>query len=403
MLPILAQYQESGRGHIAILSSEEFAGRGYVKNGMYKSADYIRKELEKYGVTDAAKNYFQLTPSFPVNTFPDAVTLTGITLSAEGREVTNSYVAGADFLITPTSGDINIYKQQIVNIKEHTIFSQLKSNTAYYLDKTTIEDEFLKKIQEYYIESKTLKNSLLIIYDSSKLTWYPARTKSNNAIVTINIPMKAEQIIAQWKSKLKNKFQGINIIGKVEGKRSDSSIFFSAHYDHLGTLGQHIFPGANDNASGVAMLLDLAKYYAKNQPIFDTYFLFTCAEELGLLGSYYYIQDPVSSLKHIKLLINLDMVGTGDEGITIVNAEKQKKFFDQMEDENNHYLAAIKARGEACNSDHCLFDRAGVPAVFIYTLGGKQAYHDINDNGEGLSLYAYNGLIELLKIVVTNL
>jgi hypothetical protein len=397
----LAQNQESGRNHIEILSSKAFAGRGYVKNGMHNSADYIRQELRNYGVSDAANNYFQLTPSFPVNTFPSAITLKGIMLSADGREITNSYLAGTDFLITPNSGDINIDKQQIVNINGHTTLSGLQNNTPYYLEKATVEDEFLTKLKKYYNESKTLKNSVLIIYDSSKLTWHPAMTKSSNAIVTINTPIKGE-IIAQWHSKLITDFQGINVIGKVEGKRGDSSIFFTAHYDHLGTLGKNLFPGANDNASGVAMLLDLAKYYAKNQPIFDTYFLFTCAEELGLLGSYYYIQDPVSPLKQIKLLINLDMVGTGDEGITIVNAEKQIKFLDLMKAKNDTHLEAIKARGMACNSDHCLFDQAGVPAVFIYTLGGKQAYHDINDNGEGLSLHAYNGLIELLKIVVYN-
>jgi Zn-dependent M28 family amino/carboxypeptidase len=161
-------------------------------------------------------------------------------------------------------------------------------------------------------------------------------------------------------------------------------------------MGSAIFRGANDNASGVAMLLALAKYYGENKPKFDTYFLFTTAEEVGLLGSSYFIQNPPFDLKKIKMLVNLDMVGTGDEGITLVNAKKQNHYFELLENLNKGRINQIKARGEACNSDHCLFDRIGIPAVFIYTLGGKQAYHDIYDNGEGLSMEAFDALYDLL-------
>jgi len=171
---------------------------------------------------------------------------------------------------------------------------------------------------------------------------------------------------------------------------------FSAHYDHLGQMGSAIFRGANDNASGVAMLLTLAEYYGENQPKFDTYFLFTTAEEIGLLGSRYFIENAPFDLGKIRLLVNLDMVGTGDEGITVVNAKKHNRYFELLQKLNKDRITNIKARGEACNSDHCFFDQIGVPAVFIYTLGGKQAYHDVYDNGEGLSLDAFDELHDLI-------
>jgi hypothetical protein len=63
---------------------------------------------------------------------------------------------------------------------------------------------------------------------------------------------------------------------------------------------------------------------------------------------------------------------------------------------NEGRITEIKERGEACNSDHCLFDQIGIPTVFIYTLGGKQAYHDIFDNGENLSLEAFDELHDLI-------
>ena len=92
------------------------------------------------------------------------------------------------------------------------------------------------------------------------------------------------------------------------------------------------FPGANDNASGVAMLLQLANYYSKpeNQPDYSICFIAFTGEELGLLGSKYYVQNPLFPLNQIKLLINMDMVGTGDEGITIVNTSENLDDYEKF-------------------------------------------------------------------------
>ena len=101
--------------------------------------------------------------------------------------------------------------------------------------------------------------------------------------------------------------------------------------------------------------------------------------------------------------MNLDLVGTGEEGITIVNGTKHGKIFDLFTGLNATRLSQIKARGEACNSDHCFFDKAGVPAIFIYTLGGSKAYHDIHDDISSPSLYAFNQLQSLIIDVVNSL
>ena len=63
---------------------------------------------------------------------------------------------------------------------------------------------------------------------------------------------------------------------------------------------------------------------------------------------------------------------------------------------DHQLLPQVRVRGEACNSDHCLFYRKGVPSFFIYTLGGIQAYHDIYDKGETLPLTNYEPYFELL-------
>ena len=88
------------------------------------------------------------------------------------------------------------------------------------------------------------------------------------------------------------------MLGYVEGSHfPDSFILFSAHYDHLGHMGKNIFiAGANDNASGTSMLLNLAAHYAKpeNKPKYSVMFIAFGAEEAGLIGSKFYVQHPYS-------------------------------------------------------------------------------------------------------------
>ncbi len=95
---------------------------------------------------------------------------------------------------------------------------------------------------------------------------------------------------------------------------------------------------------------------------------------------------------------NVDLVGTGNEGITVVNATEFPKEFNLLNriNDSTKYLVKINARGKAANSDHYWFTEKGVPAFFIYTLGGIKAYHDVFDKAETLPLNKYNDLFKLI-------
>src|SRR5690606_14083057 len=89
---------------------------------------------------------------------------------------------------------------------------------------------------------------------------------------------------------------------------------------HIGGQGRDVyFPGANDNASGTTMLLELAEHYSQNPPDYSIVFMAFAAEEAGLLGSFHYTQNPFFPLQRIRFLINLDLLGTGDDGMMAVN------------------------------------------------------------------------------------
>jgi Zn-dependent M28 family amino/carboxypeptidase len=158
------------------------------------------------------------------------------------------------------------------------------------------------------------------------------------------------------------------------------------------------FPGANDNASGISQLLSLARYYAKNPQPYSMVFICFSGEEAGLLGSKYFSENPLIPLSNIRFLLNMDMLGTGEEGITAVNATIYPREFAMLRQANDdgHYLVKVASRGKAANSDHYWFSEKGVPAFFIYTMGGIKAYHDVYDISKTLPLNEYNHLFRLI-------
>jgi Zn-dependent M28 family amino/carboxypeptidase len=190
------------------------------------------------------------------------------------------------------------------------------------------------------------------------------------------------------------------VISYVKGTSApDSFIVFTAHYDHLGQMGNETyFPGANDNASGSSMVLNLARYFSEHPLKYSVAVMSFSGEELGLLGSQYYVNHPLFPLGNIKFLVNLDIVGTGEEGIKVVNATEFPKQFDQLVKLNDReqLVKVVSPRGKAANSDHYSFYEKGVPCFFIYTMGGIAAYHDVYDRAETLPLTDYDDLFKLL-------
>ena len=167
------------------------------------------------------------------------------------------------------------------------------------------------------------------------------------------------------------------------------------------------FPGANDNASGIAMLLQTAKYFARpeNKPKHMLVFMAFGAEEIGLLGSKYFTENPLFPLVKIKFLINLDLAGTGDKGIQVVNGSIFKPQFERLKEINKQHklLPEVKTRGSACNSDHCYFYEKNIPCFFIYTLGGTRAYHDIYDQYKTLPLTEFTNYNKLIRLFIKQL
>ncbi|NJM94511.1 MAG: M28 family peptidase, partial [Cytophagales bacterium] len=247
--------------------------------------------------------------------------------------------------------------------------------------------------------------SALLLADDKKLTWGVAQTQRSMPLIYLHRAASAAgqrgKVVLEVNAVFVPDYESFNLAYLLPGfAQPDSFLVLSAHYDHLGGLGDVYFPGANDNASGVALLLDLASHFSapQNRLPYSLLFLGFAAEEAGLIGSRHWVQNPPLPLERIKFLINLDMAGSGDDGLMVVNGLVHDEAFQRLllSQDTKRRLTAIKARGEACNSDHCLFHRQGVPSFFIYTLGGLTAYHDLDDRPDVLTWKGYEAYFLLL-------
>jgi len=361
ILVVEAQDTVYARSVIKKLTSKKFLGRGYVNNGVNKAAHYLNKEFREIGL-DPFTAAFSQTYRFDVNSFPNKIDVV-----VDGKKLK----AGEHYLIDPTSQAI---KSNLKLIRKDSL-------------------TFVSANEGKEIEVRLKK----------KLTYTVATSLNNKLVIELlkdSFMGDLKEINVEFKNKFIRDFESQNIVGYVKGiEQPDSFLVFSAHYDHLGAMGKTAyFPGANDNASGVSMLLNLAKYFQKNPSRYSVAFLLFSGEEAGLLGSKYYTEHPLFPLQQIKFLTNLDLLGTGNDGIMVVNASMYKSQFEKLVSVNNEkkYVPQIKQRGKAANSDHYWFSEKGVPCFFIYTLGGTTSYHDVYDIEKTLPLTDYSDVGKLL-------
>lgn len=403
---LFAQDLAYARSVIDTLASKEYAGRGYVSQGDKKAAGFIKNQLIAHGAVALDGEFIQSFTT-PVNTFPGAmkVVVNGAPL-----------IPGADYLIDPRSPGISgtyrtvILRPQDLLNEELLTIKLLKDAVGQFIvidsfsmdDFSEAQQKRLTEIINFIKYHPNVRAAGVIQLTEAKLTWSAASQLNNKPILTLHASA-VKEALAEVTVAIENKFfpsyQSQNVIGIIEGSQNDSLVVLTAHYDHLGMMGQAtLFPGANDNASGIAMLLSLARHYQSNPPKFSTVFIAFGGEELGLVGSKHFVEHPAFDLSKVKFLLNFDITGTGDEGIQVVNGMKFRGLFDRLKAINDaqELLSDVKIRGEACNSDHCVFDMKGVPCFYIYTLGGIQAYHDIYDKAETLPLTEFEDYLKLL-------
>ncbi len=398
----LAQDLQRVQKTIANLTSKKYHGRGAALKGDSLAANYIAEQFNDIGLKPVSANYFQ-SFNYGINTFPGKMKL---------KSNKGTFKPGIDYIVRSTCGSgrgtYEVFRIDSAIFTDETVLQKFLQKD---LSKFVVV-YFKKQLKEFTASTPDLLKQLysaaaIIELQDKKLTMGLSDESFGTPVFEVlatEFTSDIHTVHFEVENVLIKKHHARNVIAMIEGSsKKDSFVFITAHYDHLGTLGRKTyFPGANDNASGVSMLLELAHYYAIHKPVYSIVFVAFAGEESGLIGSFYYVKYPTTELSAIHFLINLDLLGTGDEGIMVVNGSIFKNEYNKLValNETHRLVPAVKMRGEAANSDHYPFYKKNVPCFFIYTLGGITAYHDIQDIAKTLPLTKYKEVFKLITLFV---
>ena len=202
-------------------------------------------------------------------------------------------------------------------------------------------------------------------------------------------------------------FNGVNVLGLIPGTRvSDKYIVVTAHYDHVGVRDGHVYNGADDNASGVATMLELAKRLKDSPPEHSVLIVALDGEERGLLGAKEFVEAPPVPLTSMVMNINFDMTGRADvDNFLWVTGTYQHPTFrpllEPIPANGSIRLAFGKDRPEdegadnwVFSSDHGAFHRAGV-AFLYFGVNFHEDYHKPSDDYERIKPEVFQSATEL--------
>lgn len=204
---------------------------------------------------------------------------------------------------------------------------------------------------------------------------------------------------------------GRNVIGYIDNK-ADNTIIIGAHYDHLGMGGQGslyregeaIHNGADDNASGVAVLLKLAGALVNGPKNNNYLFIAFSGEEIGLLGSNYFVKNPTIDLTRVNYMLNMDMVGRlNQENTLAVHGVGTSPVYKQTLFANNdQQLNIVEHESGIGPSDHTSFYIMDIPVLHFFT-GQHEDYHKPGDDAEKLNYQGMEKVSNYILNIITDL
>jgi hypothetical protein len=214
--------------------------------------------------------------------------------------------------------------------------------------------------------------------------------------------------------RIHNEIETANVVGIVKGK-SSKSIIISAHYDHLGKSGKEYFPGADDNASGTAALLEIAEEFSGRKDLeYNIVFLATSGEEAGLLGSLYHVSQQDFDPKSIVCNLNLDMISRNDDKhdntkyLYCIGTDQSKeidsiiKKADSLFAECSFDYSLNNSKdplGLFTRSDNYSFYKRGITAIQFFS-GLHPDYHKTTDTVDKIDFINLENRVRQISLVI---
>ena len=205
----------------------------------------------------------------------------------------------------------------------------------------------------------------------------------------------------------RNFYKGTNVLGVVEGTELPNKyIVISAHYDHEGIKYGEVYNGADDNASGISALFSFAEYFRQNPPKHSVILAAFDAEELGLQGSKYFVNNSIVARKDIILNINMDMISRSEsDELFVVGAAKNNKLKFIVSNIESSKKVKLLAGHDGYDglenwtyaSDHANFYKKDIPFLYFGVEDHKD-YHEPTDDYENIQPAFY---VEAVKTIIS--
>jgi hypothetical protein len=287
------------------------------------------------------------------------------------------------------------FKENVANMRKVLASNRLKPAKADALELDYAPNVFLSSETVRQLLGRKVKK-VVQLRDNIIRTGQPQN-------VSINVKL-AVTLDKQIRS-----LSGHNVLGYVEGSDpilKNELIVVSAHFDHLGKRGDAIYYGADDNASGTSTVLELAQAFheasqAGSGAKRSVLFLLVSGEEKGLLGSQYYVENPVFPLENTIANVNVDMVGRVDEKhadnpdyIYVIGADRLSSELHSINETANSTYTRLEldyTYNEESDpnryyyrSDHYNFAERNIPAIFYFS-GTHADYHLVSDTADKIN------------------
>jgi aminopeptidase YwaD len=406
--------------HINVLASDSLQGRRTGTLGEQLAMSYIKNKMIDYGILPQGTNGSYLQ-TFAINDGLQYETFSSFSINEKPIS------PGKDFFPLNQSSNASM---------EEIIAPSLKSQgSIWFLD---VNDELKKqeKNPHYdinpFIDDK-IKNyeengaSAMLIYNSGKLTdnlsFNKKEKKTTAKIPVIYISKEiAKQYIKNPNNVIDVKFtieiqekkrNGTNVVGFVNNN-ANQTIILGAHYDHLGYgedknslyAGKEllIHNGADDNASGVAALLELSKILKESSFKKNNYLIIAFSgEELGLYGSKYFTENPTIDMATVNYMINMDMIGRlndSTKAFTVGGYGTSPTWATVIKAGLQPDTLTIKTDSSGTGpSDHSSFYRKNIPVLFLFT-GTHSDYHKPDDDIEKINIKGVEKIVGYVYNVV---
>ena len=408
--PILANL----KNHIEYLASDKLEGRRTGTNGEKLAMDYISSQFREIGLAAKGKEgYYQ---SFEVNEGKQINAGTSLSINK------NKLLPGKDFFPFPFSPNATIGAMATIAIREVSMPWFVDLEEIIGENKNNPHFDLVDYIRNNAIKAAERGATAIIIYNSSsqddKLE-FSAKDKSPLLTIPVVYVSKdvakkyfsddAATIEVQMKIEVGEKIRtGHNVIGYVDNG-APITVVLGAHFDHLGfgedgnsmmrTGEKLIHNGADDNASGTAAIIELARLLKKSKSKNNNYlFIAFSGEELGLFGSKYFTEHPTIDLGSVGYMINLDMIGRlNDSSKTVTiggygTSPEWGNVFTSARNKNSLLNFKYDSSGTG-PSDHTSFYRKDIPVLFYFT-GLHTDYHKPTDDFEKIN---YKGALQIVR------